>query len=102
MSGADDPFDLALTRTDPETLDALPSVLAERLDKVRARLAETRRINEEARDYVGVAKQWALRHTEYRLEAEVAYMAALLNAATDIVSDERNPQPRKPKGRPRL
>ena len=92
-----DPFDLALTRMDPDTLDMLPSVLAKRLDKAQALLAETRRINEGARDYVGLAKQWALRHTEYRLEAEVTYLTALLAAAADIVADERNPRPRKPK-----
>ena len=51
------------------------------------------------RDYVGLAKQWALRHTEYRLEAEVAYLADLLTAAADIVADERNPRPRKTKTR---
>jgi len=94
-----DPFDLALTRMDPDTLDALPSVLAERLEKMRARLAEIQRINEEVRDYVGLAKQWALRHIECRLEAEVAYLFALLAASPDIVSDERNPRPRKPKTR---
>jgi len=94
-----DPFDLALTRMDPDTLDTLPSVLAERLDNVRARLTEIRRINEEAREYIGLAKQWALRHFEYRLEAEVAYLAALLTAAPDVVSDEHNPRPRKLKAR---
>jgi len=92
-----DPFDLALTRTDPDTLNTLPSVLAERLDRVRALLAESKRINEGAREYVGLAKQWALRHTEYRLEAEVAYLTALLAAADDIVSDERDPPPRQPR-----
>lgn len=92
-----DPFDLALTRLDPERLDDLPSVLAERLDKVQAQLANIRRINEEAREYVGLAKQWALRHIDYRLEAEVKYLTDLLTAAHDIVDDERNPLPRKPK-----
>jgi len=92
-----DPFDLALTRLDPESLDTLPSVLAERLDKMRALLAEIRRIGEEAGEYVGTAKLWALRHFEYRLEAEVAYLADLLSAALDIVSDERDPRPRKTK-----
>ena len=90
-----DPFDLALTRLDPASLDTLPHVLAERLDGVRARLAEIKHISEEARDYIGVAKQWALRHFEYRLEAEAAYLTALLTAAANIVSDERNPSPRK-------
>ncbi len=94
-----DPFDLALTRLDPASLDTLPLVLSERLDKVQELLAESERINEEARDYIGVAKQWALRHFEYRLEAEVAYLTALLTAAPEVVSDERNPRPRKPKAR---
>jgi hypothetical protein len=48
---------------------------------------------------VGLAKQWALRHIECRLEAEVAYLTGLLAAAADIVSDERNPRPRKVKPR---
>ena len=90
-----DPLDLALTRLNPETLDALPSVLTERLEKVRGMLAESRRVNEEARDYIGTAKQWALRHTEHRLEAEAAYLTDLLAAAPDIVADERHPRPRK-------
>lgn len=94
-----DPFDLALTRIDSEALEPLPSVLAERLDKVEALLSESRRINEGAREYVGLAKQWALRHTEYRLEAEVAYLTDLLNAASDIVADEHKPRTRKPKTR---
>ena len=66
---------------------------------MRALLAESRQVNEDLRDYVGLAKQWALRHTEYRLEAEVAYLADLLTAAADIVADERNPRPRKAKAR---
>ncbi|MBC8136869.1 MAG: PadR family transcriptional regulator [Fibrella sp.] len=94
-----DPFDLALTRTDHESLDTLPSVVAERLEKVRALLAESRRINEAAREYVSLAKQWALRHTEYRLEAEIAYLSDLLNATSGIVADERDPPPRKIKSR---
>lgn len=92
-----DPFDLALTRLDHETLDTLPAVLAERLEKARALLMEIQQINEKARDYVGLAKQWALHHIEARLEAEVVYLTDLQAAAPDIVSDERHPRPRKPK-----
>lgn len=94
-----DPFDLALTRTDGELQDALPSILAERLEKVQTLLAQSRQVNEEAREYVSLAKQWALRHTEYRLEAEVAYLTDLLRAAPDIAADERNPPPRPKKPR---
>ncbi|MBC8143720.1 MAG: helix-turn-helix transcriptional regulator [Armatimonadetes bacterium] len=85
-----DPFDLALTRMDSTSLETLPSVLAERLATVKARLAESRRVREEAHDRIGLAKQWALRHTEYRLEAEITYLTDLLKVADDIVADERN------------
>ena len=94
-----DPFDLALTRLDPDVLDTLPSVLAARLEKMQSLLAECRQINENAREYVGIAKQWALRHNEYRLEAEVAYLTDLLQSAPAIIADERSPAPRKPKPR---
>lgn len=94
-----DPFDLALTRSDPEARETLPSVLAERLEMVRALLAENSKINEQAHDYISLAEQWALRHTQYRLEAEVAYLTDLLAAASDIVADQRHPSPRKTKAR---
>jgi DNA-binding PadR family transcriptional regulator len=94
-----DPFDLALTRTDPDTLDTLPAVLAQRLENVRQLQTQTKHVLEGARDYVGLAKQWALQHNLYRLEAEVAYLTDLVNAADEIVEDERNPRPRKTKER---
>jgi DNA-binding PadR family transcriptional regulator len=91
-----DPFDLALTRMDAESRAALPSILAERLANLKAMLEEARTVNAGAREHVGLAKQWALRHTEYRLEAEIAYLADLLAVAGDVVADERGSSPRKP------
>ncbi len=93
-----DPFDLALTRMEPAALKALPAVLAGRLAEVRERLAEARQVNAGARDHVGLAKQWALRHTEYRLAAEVAYLTDLLAAVPAVVADERR-RPRVPPAR---
>ena len=58
-------------------------------------LAAMRQQSEGAREYIGTAKQWALRHFEYRLEAEAAYLTELLAAADEIVDDERHPRPRK-------
>jgi DNA-binding PadR family transcriptional regulator len=92
-----DPFDLALTRIDTATLDTLPSILAGRLARVRDLLLETKRINDDARDRVGMSKRWALRHTEYRLEAEVAYLSDLLAASKAIVDDEWAAKPRRPR-----
>jgi DNA-binding PadR family transcriptional regulator len=83
-----DPFDLALTRVDAGMLDELPDILARRLEKLQAML-ETRRANAYRREQVGRAKDWALRHTEYRLEAEVNYLTDLLRAASEIIADER-------------
>lgn len=91
-----DPFDLALTRSDPDELETLPSALAERLDKARGVLAEREQLNAWAPEHTGLAEEWALRHSVYRLEAEVAFLTDLLAAADDIVADERNPRPRKP------
>ncbi len=92
-----DPFDLALTRIDPEARDEFPTLLAERLEAVQGMLAELQQTIEQVHAYVGLAKLWALRHSEYRLKAEVAYLTDLLSAAADIVSDEHNPRPRKTK-----
>jgi hypothetical protein len=51
-----DPFDLALTRIDAEALETLPSTLAERLEKARAMLAESKEVNEAAREHVGLGQ----------------------------------------------
>ncbi|MGA9795163.1 MAG: PadR family transcriptional regulator [Rhizomicrobium sp.] len=82
-----DPFDLALTRMDAKTRKTLPAVLAERLKTVKARLAESRRIAQGLPAHVGLAKKWALRHNEYRLEAEAAYLTDLLKIAGDVARE---------------
>ncbi|MEI9888133.1 MAG: PadR family transcriptional regulator [Rhizomicrobium sp.] len=83
-----DPFDLALTRLDRKTAKALPAILAKRLEAVRAKLAERRKIAAEIGAKAGLAKLWVVRHGEYRLEAEVAYLTDLLKAAADIANDK--------------
>ena len=92
-----DPFDLALTRSDPAELDALPTRLSERLRRTEQMLEERRRIADNAQPYIGLAEKWALRHSVYRLEAEVRFLAELGAAASDIVADKRHPRPRKEK-----
>lgn len=91
-----DPFDLALTQLDADGRARLPAILSLRLEKVKAMLAESRRVNEWSRPNVSLAKQWALRHTEYRLEAEVAYLTDMLKEAGAIAKDEH--KARKAKG----
>jgi DNA-binding PadR family transcriptional regulator len=83
-----DPFDLAFTRMDRKTAKALPAILAKRLETVHAMLAERRKIAEEAGVKLGPTKVWVLRHGEYRLEAEAAFLTDLLKAANDIANDK--------------
>jgi DNA-binding PadR family transcriptional regulator len=94
-----DPFDLALTLVDSKILKSLPSILTKRLANLRAVLADRKRVITDAKPNIGLAKQWALRHTEYRLEAEIAYLSDLVEAADDIIADERHTAHRKPKAR---
>ncbi len=84
-----DPFDLALTRMDAKTQKQFPAIIAERLKNVRAVLAERKRMHEEIRDHVGPSKQWAFRHGDYRLEAEIAYLTDLLKDTKAIVAEDR-------------
>lgn len=92
-----DPFDLALTKAGPEDLDTFTRLLSDRLDRMRALLEARRAMIEGALAYVGLAEEWALRHSERRLAAEVGYLEDLLAAAPAIVEDERHPRPRKEK-----
>jgi len=84
-----DPFDLALTRMDAKMQKALPQILAKRLEEVKAMLAENRRVFAGLPAHVGLAKQWALRHGQYRLEAEVRYLTDLLKDVNEIVREKR-------------
>jgi len=92
-----DPFDLALTRMDAALLVEFPALLATRRERLQTMLADSQRINAAARDHVGLAKQWALRHTEVRLQAEIDYLTGLLASAPAILADERHPRPRTPR-----
>ncbi len=92
-----DPFDLALTRMDAKTQKQFPAIIAERLKNVRAVIAERKRMSEEIRAHVGPSKQWAMRHGDYRLEAEIAYLTDLLKDAKAIVSEDRVAQIKKMK-----
>ena len=86
-----DPFDLALTRFGAEMAGEVPAILKERLSELEAMFAEAARIAEWARPHVGLAKHWALRHSEHRLAVEIEYMRKLIEDADAIVSEEVTP-----------
>lgn len=99
-----DPFDLALTRLDPDRLDRLPEVIATRVDLLKDRLRTTREANHRARPHLSLAEAFALEHREKRLLAEIEWFEGLVGALPDIVADERArtnfPMPQQRKDRP--
>jgi DNA-binding PadR family transcriptional regulator len=84
-----DPFDLGLTRIDPNDVGQLPELLAARLTALTKRLDETRLVNENALAHITLSEKWALNHTEHRLQAEVEWLRQLIAAAPEIVAEEQ-------------
>lgn len=84
-----DPFDLALTRLDPDRLDLLPDVIAARLELLHELLQSTSETNTRARPHLSLAEAYALEHREKRLQAEIEWHQSLVAALPDIVADER-------------
>jgi DNA-binding PadR family transcriptional regulator len=84
-----DPFDLALSRSDPARLDHLADAVAERLHTLHTLMAETERANDRARPYLSVAETHALQHREHRLRAEIAWHQELIAAMPALLADER-------------
>lgn len=85
-----DPFDLALSRPDPERLDELSSALESRLTTLRGLLASTERENVTAGPFLSLLETHALLHREHRLRAEIAWHTDLVAAVGDIIADERS------------
>lgn len=83
-----DPFDLALTRLDPDRLTDLPAVIAARVDSLHELLATTVESTNEARPHLSLAERFALHHRERRLRAEIEWHDDLVAALPDIVADE--------------
>ncbi|WP_431324341.1 PadR family transcriptional regulator [Rhizobium sp. YTU87027] len=92
-----DPFDLALTKANAKDLDAFMALLADRLERMKTLLTERREMIEAAIPYIGLIEEWALRHSERRLAAEVDYLTELLAFAPAIADDQYNPRARKEK-----
>ncbi|HEY5817175.1 MAG TPA: PadR family transcriptional regulator [Mesorhizobium sp.] len=83
-----DPFDLALARATEATATDLPVILRDRLKRLREMLAQTKSVNDRARRHSGKAKDWALRHSEMRLEVEIDFLAGLLGEIDAIVREK--------------
>jgi len=83
-----DPFDLALTRLDPDSLGALPRVLAARRGSIAATMARQSLSFERADPYLTVAERHTMQHQRFRLQAELDWLDSVIAALPEIVHDE--------------
>lgn len=87
-----DPFDLGLTRLDPDTLPGLTQQLAERLRRLEALLRAVTAQNAAAKPFLSLSETYAVGHREHTLRAEVDWMRGVVGAAPAIIADERAPR----------
>ena len=73
-----DPFDLAVSRLDSDSLQAFPAVLQARLDRLCAMRAHDRAKIEQFAENLSVTERFVVRHRDARFEAEFAWHEALL------------------------
>lgn len=85
-----DPFDLALSRLDPDHLDDLPAVVDARIAAFRALLAENEAHQATVARYLTAAERIAMGHRAERLRAEVTWHLRLAERVNDIIAEERD------------
>lgn len=84
-----DPFDLALSRLDPDHLDDLPRLLDARLAALRAMLADLEAHYAAIERYLTEAEKLATNHRAYRLRAEIDWHSLLIDRLAIVIEDER-------------
>lgn len=84
-----DPFDLAITRLDPDRLDDLDSVIAARIASLEAMLTDYETHMRAVARYLTLAESLAMRHNVVRLQAEIAWHHELAAQMPQLISDEK-------------
>lgn len=85
-----DPFDLALTRLDPDTLRALPDILAARRAAIVETMASQRRSFDQAAQHLNLAESHTMHHQRFRLQAELDWLDSVIAALPEIMHDEQS------------
>jgi len=83
-----DPFDLAMSRLDPDRLDTVADSLESRLATLRAMLAESEAQRARADQHLTLNERMVLSHKTARLTAEIDWHSALLSHLPAILADE--------------
>ena len=90
-----DPFDLALSRPDPDRLQDLPPAVQGRLDELEDLHRTHSALRDQHRGTLSVAEDWTFDHYLHRISAEITWLRRLQASLPDIVADEqRRARPR--------
>ncbi|MEW9551951.1 PadR family transcriptional regulator [Nonomuraea sp. NPDC050783] len=84
-----DPFDLAITRLDPDRFDDLEPVIAARLASLKAMLTDYETHMRTVARYLSLAESLAMRHRVVRLQAEIAWHEELAARSPQLILDEK-------------
>jgi len=85
-----DPFDLALARLDPERLDEISGVIADRLGRLQHTLTTEEAHFTAITHHLTAAETWSMTHRFFRLRGEISYHEELLTALPAIIADEKS------------
>ncbi|GAB3606979.1 PadR family transcriptional regulator [Conyzicola nivalis] len=83
-----DPFDLAMSRLDPESIDTVEATLRGRVETLGAMLAESEAQRARADQYLTANERFVLSHKSVRLRAEIDWHNALISELPRIIADE--------------
>lgn len=84
-----DPFDLAMTRLDPDHLADLPVIVAARITSLSAILTEWEARLAAAARYLTVGEKLMVTHRLDRLRAEITWHQGLIEQLPEIIADEQ-------------
>jgi DNA-binding PadR family transcriptional regulator len=84
-----DPFDLAMTRLDPDHLENLPATVAARIASLSAMLSEWEARSTAADRYLSACEKLMVKHRVDRLRAEITWHQELADRLPEIVADEK-------------
>jgi DNA-binding PadR family transcriptional regulator len=84
-----DPFDIAVTRVDPDHLDDLSAIITARISSLKAMLDEWDAHSAAIDRYLTVSERLVMKHRSDRLRGEIAWHDELSVALPEIIDDQR-------------
>ena len=90
-----DPFDLAFTRVSGERLEGLPAMMSARLAKLEAMHADEVAHLAGITQYLNLAEQFAMRHRQSRIQADIDWLRDTIDHLPEIISDRTSREDQK-------